>query len=61
MPMMALTGVHASTFLAIEFLLAFVELVIDSIPGILMRLNDTVIDGITTATGSGWRMPIAAL
>ncbi len=53
-PMMALTGVHASTFLAIEFLLAFVELVIDSIPGILMRLNDTVIDGITTATGSGW-------
>lgn len=53
-PMMALTSLHASTFLAIEFLLAFVELVIDSIPGILMRLNDTVIDGITTATGSGW-------
>lgn len=53
-PMMALTGLHASTFLAIEFLLAFVELVIDSIPGILMRLNDTVIDGITTVAGTGW-------
>ena len=53
-PMMALTGLHASTFLAIEFLLAFVELVIDSVPGILMRLNDHVIDGITTATGAGW-------
>ncbi len=45
---------HASTFLAIEFLLAFVELVIDSIQGILMRLNDTVIDGITTVAGTGW-------
>ncbi len=53
-PMMALTSLHASTFLAIEFLLAFVELVIDSIPGILMRLNDTVIDGITTVAGTGW-------
>lgn len=53
-PMMALTCLHASTFLAIEFLLAFVELVIDSIPGILMRLNDTVIDGITTVAGTGW-------
>lgn len=27
---------------------------IDSIPGILMRLNDTVIDGITTVAGTGW-------
>lgn len=53
-PMMALTSLHASTFLAIEFLLAFVELVIDSIPGILMRLNDTVIDGITIVAGTGW-------
>ena len=54
-PMMALTGIHTSTFLAIEFLLAFVELVIDSIPGILLRLNDTIVDGVTTLTpGAAW-------
>jgi hypothetical protein len=48
-PLMALTGIHTSTFLAVEFLLAFVELVIDSIPGILLRLNDTVVDGVAAA------------
>jgi len=53
-PLMALTGIHTSTFLAVEFLLAFVELVIDSIPGILLRLNDTVVDGVAAATGAGW-------
>lgn len=53
-PMMALTGIHTSTFLAVEFLLAFVELVIDSVPGILLRLNDTVVDGVAAATGAGW-------
>lgn len=53
-PLMALTGVHTSTFLAVEFLLAFVELVIDSVPGILLRLNDTVVDGVAAATGAGW-------
>ena len=53
-PLMALTGVHTSTFLAVEFLLAFVELVIDSIPGILLRLNDNVVDGVAAATGAGW-------
>lgn len=53
-PMTALTAAHATTFLAIEFVLAFVELVIDAIPGILMRLNESVIDGITTVSGAGW-------
>lgn len=55
MPMMSLTGVHTTTFLAIEFLLAFVELVIDSIPGILLRLNDAVLDGAASvASGAAW-------
>ncbi|WP_295774243.1 cytochrome c oxidase assembly protein [uncultured Microbacterium sp.] len=53
-PLMALTGIHTSTFLAVEFLLAFVELVIDSIPGILLRLNDTVVDGVAAAAGAAW-------
>lgn len=29
-----------------EFLVAFVELVLDAVPGILMRLSDTVLDGL---------------
>ncbi|ODT29137.1 MAG: cytochrome C oxidase assembly protein [Microbacterium sp. SCN 70-27] len=53
-PLMALTGIHTTTFLAVEFMLAFVELVVDSIPGILLRLNDHVVDGVAAATGAGW-------
>lgn len=49
LPMMALGAVHTGTFIAIEFLLAFVELLIDSVPGLLMRLNDTVLDLIPDA------------
>lgn len=50
LPMMALGAVHTGTFIAIEFLLAFVELLIDSVPGLLMRLNDNVLDLIPDAT-----------
>ncbi|WP_424710591.1 cytochrome c oxidase assembly protein [Microbacterium sp. SLBN-111] len=50
LPMMALGAVHTGTFIAIEFLLAFVELLIDSVPGLLMRLNDSVLDLIPDAT-----------
>jgi cytochrome c oxidase assembly factor CtaG len=49
LPMMALGTLHTGTFIAIEFLLAFVELLIDSVPGLLMRLNDTVLDLIPDA------------
>lgn len=45
-PLAALGGAHTSLFITVEFLLAFVELVIDSIPGLLMRLNESVIDGL---------------
>lgn len=55
LPMGALGAVHTGMFITIEFLLAFVELVIDSIPGILLRLNDTVIDaGASVAGTAGW-------
>ncbi len=49
LPMMALGAVHTGTFIAIEFLLAFVELLIDSVPGLLLRLNDSVLDLIPDA------------
>ncbi|WP_285136924.1 cytochrome c oxidase assembly protein [Microbacterium sp. lyk4-40-TSB-66] len=49
LPMMALGAVHTGTFIAIEFLLAFVELLIDSVPGLLLRLNDGVLDLIPDA------------
>ena len=49
LPMMAFGTLHTGTFIAIEFLLAFVELLIDSVPGLLLRLNDTVLDQIPDA------------
>lgn len=44
LPIAATTGARSSTFITIEFLLAFVELLIDSIPGILLRLDDAIAD-----------------
>ncbi len=60
LPMMALGAVHTGTFIAIEFLLAFVELLIDSVPGLLLRLNDTVVDLIPDAAlaASWWPSPL---
>ena len=60
LPMMALGALHTGTFIAIEFLLAFVELLIDSVPGLLMRLNDAVLDLIPDATRavSWWPSPL---
>jgi putative membrane protein len=55
LPMAALSAVHTGLFITIEFLLAFVELLIDSVPGILLRLNDSVVDAAATTTSSlGW-------
>ena len=60
LPMSVTLTAHASVFLAIEFFLAFIELLIDAIPGILMRLNDTVLDGLNTVTGAApwWPNPL---
>lgn len=49
LPLVALAGARTGLFIMAEFLLAFVELVIDSIPGVLMRLSDTVLDAAPTA------------
>lgn len=64
LPMGALGRLHTGLFLAIEFLLAFVELLIDSIPGLLLRLSDTAIDTAGSAAdavaraGAWWPSPL---
>ncbi|MEK6311832.1 MAG: cytochrome c oxidase assembly protein [Curtobacterium sp.] len=46
---------RSSTFVTAEFLLAFVELMLDAIPGIVLRITNHVLDGATTAlVGKAW-------
>lgn len=46
---------RSSTFVTAEFLLAFVELMLDAIPGIVLRITNHVLDGATTAlVGRAW-------
>lgn len=45
LPIIGSTVVRTSLFITVEFLFAFVELVMDAIPGILLRLNEHVLDG----------------
>ncbi|GAA3770719.1 hypothetical protein GCM10022240_23700 [Microbacterium kribbense] len=60
LPLGALAATQTSLFITVEFLLAFVELVIDSIPGILLRLNGAVLDHAPTIVGtaSWWPNPL---
>jgi len=44
--------IRTSLFITAEFMLAFVELVLDAIPGILLRLNETVLDHASRVTGA---------
>jgi cytochrome c oxidase assembly factor CtaG len=52
LPIVEHTTQRTSFFITVEFLLVFVELVIDAIPGILMRLNGSVLDGVGPVLGS---------
>lgn len=50
---------RTSLFITVEFLLAFVELIIDAIPGIVLRLNDAILDhapliGPAVANAASW-------
>ena len=50
---------RTSLFITVEFLLAFVELVIDAVPGIVLRLNDAILDhapiiGPAVASAASW-------
>ena len=46
LPIAAHSGLRSEVFLAAEFLFAFLELVLDSIPGLVLRLTDHVLDGV---------------
>jgi putative membrane protein len=52
LPITELTRQRTSFFIAAEFLLAFVELVVDAIPGIVLRLNDIILDRVPAAVGN---------
>jgi putative membrane protein len=59
LPIVENAGGRTSLFITVEFLLAFVELVIDAVPGIVLRLNDAILDhgpiiGPAVAAASNW-------
>ena len=56
LPIVEHTTQRTSFFITVEFLLVFVELVLDAIPAILMRLNDSVLDRVGPVLGQapGW-------
>lgn len=43
---------RTSLFITAEFMLAFVELMLDAIPGILLRLNDSILDHAARITAA---------
>jgi putative membrane protein len=52
LPLIEYSAHRSGFFVTVEFLLAFVELVIDAIPGILIRLSGTVLDGVGAIAGA---------
>jgi cytochrome c oxidase assembly factor CtaG len=56
LPLTELVVLRTGLFIAAEFMLAFVELVVDAIPGIVLRLSDTLLDHASplVATVPGW-------
>jgi cytochrome c oxidase assembly factor CtaG len=46
------TRKHTSFFLTVEFMLAMGALIFDAVPGILLRLHNTVLDGIPSVAGN---------
>ncbi len=46
---------RSSTFVTVEFLLAFVELLADAVPGIVLRITNHVMDhSVVQAVGQPW-------
>lgn len=59
LPIVENAGGRTSLFITVEFLLAFVELVIDAVPGIVLRLNDAILDkapliGPAVSSAASW-------
>jgi putative membrane protein len=47
LPLIEYSASRSSFFVTVEFLLAFAELIVDAIPGIVVRLSTTLLDGVT--------------
>jgi cytochrome c oxidase assembly factor CtaG len=64
LPIVENAGGRTSLFITVEFLLAFVELVVDAVPGIVMRLNYAILDHAPVipapiaAAASWWPNPV---
>jgi putative membrane protein len=56
LPIIEQTTQRTGFYITVEFMLVFVELVLDAIPGILLRLNETVLDHVPAVFGvfPGW-------
>jgi putative membrane protein len=52
LPLIEYSERRTAFFVTVEFLLAFVALIIDAIPGILIRLSGTVLDGLGAVAGA---------
>ncbi|CAN5259965.1 hypothetical protein BH11ACT4_BH11ACT4_13650 [soil metagenome] len=51
LPIFENTARHTSFFVMVEFVLAFAAFLFDSIPGIVLRLSESVLDGIPAPIG----------
>jgi putative membrane protein len=51
LPLIEYSSHRTAFFVTVEFLLAFVALIIDAIPGIAIRLSGTVLDGLGAVAG----------
>ncbi len=51
LPLTEVVLVRTGLFILVEFLLTFVELIIDAIPGILLRINVIVLDHVSAPVG----------
>lgn len=52
LPVAAHTGVRSEVFIVAEFGFVFVELVLDAVPGLVLRLSGQVLDGVGAVAGT---------
>ncbi|MCU1413940.1 MAG: cytochrome c oxidase assembly protein, partial [Microbacteriaceae bacterium] len=52
LPVIEQTNQRTSFFITVEFILVFVELIVDAIPGILIRLSTSILDGVGPVLGA---------
>lgn len=56
-PMLQKREHRSEIFMVAEFLLAFVELMLDAIPGVVLSISNTVMDGATRITTAAAHLP----